>query len=53
MAAREEEVKGLSIKVKEESERAVLKLSIWKTKIMVSSPISSWQIYGKTMEAVR
>ena len=47
-----EELKSL-LKVKEESEKAGLKLSIQKTKIMASSPISSWQIYGEPMETVR
>ena len=41
------------MKVKEESEKAGLKLNIWKTKIMASGPITSWQIDGKTMETVR
>ena len=49
----EEELKGLMIKVKEESEKAGLKLNIQNTKIMASSPINSWQIDGKTMETVR
>ena len=49
MAESEEELKGLLIKVKEESEKASLKLNIQKTKIMASSPITSWQIDGKTM----
>ena len=48
----EEELKNLLIKVKEESEKAGLKLSIQKTKIMASSPIISWQIDGETMETV-
>ena len=52
MAEREEEVKSLLMKVKEESEKAGLKLNIRKTKIMASSPITSWQIDGKTMEIV-
>ena len=43
MAEREEELKSLLMKVKEESEKAGLKLNIWKTKIMASSPITSWQ----------
>ena len=47
------ELKSLLMKVKEESEKAGLKLSIQKTKIMASSPITSWQIDGKTMETVR
>ena len=53
MAESEEELKSLLIKVKEESEKAGLKLNIQKTKIMASSPITSWQIVGKTMEKVR
>ena len=52
MATSEEELKSLLIKVKEESEKAGLKLNIQKTKIMASSPITSWQIDGETMEAV-
>ena len=52
MAEREEELKSLLMKLKEESERAGLKLNIQKTKIMASSPITSWQIDGKTMETV-
>ena len=47
------ELKSLLMKVKEESEKACLKLNIQKTKIMASSPITSWQIDGQTMEAVR
>ena len=47
MAAREEELKSFLMKVKEESEKAGLKLSIQKTEIMASSPIASWQIGGK------
>ena len=50
MAESEEELKSLLMKVKEESEKAGLKLSIQKTKIMESSPITSWQIDGETME---
>ena len=46
-------LKSLLMKVKEESEKAVLKLNIQKTKIMASSPISSWQIDGEPMETVR
>ena len=46
----EEEVKSLLIKVKEESAKAGLKLNFWKTKIMSSSPITSWLIDGETME---
>ena len=49
MAESEEELKRLLMKVKEESERAGLKLNIQKTKITASSPITSWQIDGKTM----
>ena len=52
MAESEEELKSLLMKVKEESEKAGLKLNIQKTKIMVSSPIASWQIDGETMETV-
>ena len=52
MAESEEELKSLLMKVKEESERAGLKLNIQKTKIMAPSPITSWQIDGKTMETV-
>ena len=48
----EEELKSLLMKVKEESEKAGLKLSIQKTKIMASDPITSWQTDGKTMETV-
>ena len=48
-----EELKSLLMKVKEESEKAGLKLNIQKTKIMASSPITSWEIDGKTMETVR
>ena len=47
-----EELKSLLMKVKEESEKVGLKLSIQKTKIMASSPINSWQIDGETMETV-
>ena len=50
--AESEELKSLLMKVKEESEKVGLKLSIQKTNIMASSPISSWQIYGETMETV-
>ena len=49
----EEELKSLLMKMKEESEKAGLKLNIQKTKIMASSPISLWQIDGETMETVR
>ena len=51
-AESEEELKSILMKVKEESEKAGLKLSIQKMKIMASSPISSWQIDGETMETV-
>ena len=50
MAESEEELKSLLMKVKEESEKAGLKLNIHKTKIMTSGPITSWQIDGETME---
>ena len=50
MAESEEELKSLLMKVKEESEKVGLKLNIQKTKIMISSPITSWQIDGETME---
>ena len=50
MAESEEELKSLFMWVKEESEKAGLKLNIQKTKIMISSPITSWQIDGETME---
>ena len=52
MAENEEELKSLLMKVKEESEKAGLKLYIQKTKIMAPSPITSWQIDGQTMEIV-
>ena len=52
MAESEEELKSLLMKVKEESEKTVLKFNIQKTKIMASSPITSWQIDGETVEAV-
>ena len=48
-----EELKSLLMKVKEESERAGLRLNIQKTKMMTSGPIASWQIDGETMETVR
>ena len=51
-AEREEELKSLLMKVKEESEKVGLKLNIQKTKIMASSPITSWQIEGETVETV-
>ena len=53
MAESKEELKSLLVKVKEESEKAGLKLKIQKTKIMASSPITSWQIDGETMETVK
>ena len=53
MAEGEEELKSLLIKVKEESEKAGLKLNVQKLKIMASGPITSWQIDGETMETVR
>ena len=53
MAESEEELKSLLMKVKEESEKAGLKLNIQKTKIIASSPITSWQIDGETLETVR
>ena len=49
MAESEEELKSLLMKVKEESEKFCLKLNIQKTKIMASSPVTSWQIDGKTL----
>ena len=49
MAESEEELKSLSMKVKEESEKVGLGLNIYKTKIMASGPINSWQIGGETM----
>ena len=49
MAESEEELKSILVKVKEESEKAGLKLSIQKTKIIASGPITSWQIDGETM----
>ena len=52
MAESKEELKSLLMKVKEESEKDVLKLSIQKMKIMASGPITSWQIDGETMETV-
>ena len=52
MAESEEELKSLLMKVKEESEKPGLKLNILKTKIMESSPITSWQIDGETVETV-
>ena len=53
MAESQEELMSLLMKMKEESEEADLKLIIQKTKIMASSPITSWQIEGETMETVR
>ena len=53
MAGSEGALKSLFMSVKEESEKAVLKFNIQKTKIMVSSPITSWQIDGKNVETVR
>ena len=53
MAESEEELKSLLMKVKEESEKACLKLNIHKTKIVASGPITSWQIDGETVETVR
>ena len=53
MPEREEELKCLLMNMKEESEKAGLKLTIQKTKIMASSPITSWQIDGETLETVR
>ena len=52
MAESKEELKSLLMKVKEESETVGLKLNIQKTKIMASSPITSWEIDGKTVETV-
>ena len=52
MAESEEELKSLLMKVKEESEKVGLKLNIQKTKIMASSPVTSWQIDGETVETV-
>ena len=53
MAECEEELKSLLMKVKEESEKVGLKLNIHKTKVLASSPITSWQIDGEIMEIVR
>ena len=53
MAESQEELKGFLMKVKEESEKTGLKLSIQKMKILASGPITSWQIDGETMEMVR
>ena len=52
MLESEEELKNLLMKVKEKSEKVVLKLSIQKTKILAYGPITSWQIVGETMETV-
>ena len=52
MAESEEQLKSLLMKVKEESEKVGLKLNIQKTKIMASSPVTSWQIDGETVETV-
>ena len=52
MAESEEELKSLLMKMKEESEKAGIKLNIQKTKIMASGPITSWQLDGETMETV-
>ena len=52
MAESEEELKGLLMKVKEESEKVGLKLNTQKTKIVASGPITSWEIYGETVETV-
>ena len=53
MAENEEELRSLLMKVKEESEKAGLKLNVQKTKIMSSGPVTSWHIVGETMETVR
>ena len=53
MAESEEELKSFLMNMKEESEKADLKLSIQKTKIMASGPVTSWQIDGETMETMR
>ena len=53
MAESKEELKGLLMKVTEESEKVVLKLNIQKTKVIASGPITSWQIDGETMETAR
>ena len=52
MAESEEELQSLLIKVKEESKKVGLKLNIQKTKIMASGPITSWEVYGETVETV-
>ena len=53
MAENKEELKSLLMKMKEENEKAGLKLNIQKMKVMASSPITSWQIDGETMDTVR
>ena len=53
MAESEKELKSLLLKLKEESEKVSLKLNLQKTEIMASSPITSWQMDGKTMETVK
>ena len=53
MAEIKEELKSLLMKMKEESEKAVLKLNIQKTKILASDPVSSWQINGETIETMK
>ena len=53
MAEREEELKSLLMKVKEETEKVGLKLNIQKTKIMAAGPITSWQVDGETVETVK
>ena len=53
MAESKEELKSLLMKVKEEHEKVGLKLNIQKTKIMASGPITSWEIYGETVETVQ
>ena len=53
MAEGEEQLKSLLMKVKDENEKTVLKLNIQKTRIMASSPITSWQTVGETMEIVK
>ena len=53
MTESKEELKSLLMKVREENEEAGLKLNIQKTKIMISGPITSWQIDGETLETVR
>ena len=52
MAESKEELKSLLMKLKEESEKVGLKLNIWKTKIMASGPITSWEVDGETVETV-